>query len=88
MYPGSQLRIFPQRGSLMALEFVKVSLSLVLFVCTWSCVNGQTSLTKEDEATLLNTHNRLRMAVNPPASNMKTMVCVRRSHNNLIYNVF
>ena len=64
----------------MALCCLGVLLSAVLLVCVGNCVNGQTSLSAADKRTLLDTHNRLRRAVDPPASNMQTMVRVQCVH--------
>ena len=58
----------------MALHLVQEALSVVVLVCVVNCVNGQTSLSDEDKQTLLDTHNQLRRAVNPTASNILTMV--------------
>ena len=59
----------------MALRFLKVTLSLALYATFMGVlVDAQTSLSAQDKQQLLDDHNRLRRAVDPPASNMQTMV--------------
>ena len=50
-----------------------MALSLILIGCLVSCVYA---LTSDEVEMVLATHNRIRMAVDPPARNMSLMVCV------------
>ena len=66
----------------MALRFLTVTRLLTLHaIFMGGLVDAQTSLCAQDKQELLDVHNRLRRAVDPPASMMQTMVyiymCIR-----------
>jgi len=61
-----------------------------LFFCLLaiSSVCGQNSLSEADRQELLDAHNRFRSMVDPPATNMRRMVCsftIYVAFNDLVY---
>ena len=63
------------------MELLSVVVLPLFCLVAISSVRGQNSLSGADQQEILETHNRFRSMVDPPASNMRRMVSIKTAFN-------